>query len=155
MGHHSQDKWLQQSLGFVRSSSDQQWWELDPRVEMQIFAPFPERCYELPVSKWTATCNGEYFFTKISNYHNIFTRLHVALECLLTLFSGNFIVSNGTHQKKWTKAYIRGWHRRRRCVIVSMNGWMWGNIVKHFDWPLVRKARYKDIPFSIFLVQWL
>ena len=39
---------------------------------------------------------------------------------------------------------------RRRCVNVCMNGWMSGNIVKRFGWPLVTKnALYKCSPFTI------
>ena len=34
---------------------------------------------------------------------------------------------------------LRGW-LHRRCVNVCMNGWMLGNVVKRFEWPLNRKA---------------
>ena len=43
---------------------------------------------------------------------------------------------------------LRGW-RRRRCVNMCMNGWMFSNIVKLFEWPLVRKALHKYSPFII------
>ena len=33
---------------------------------------------------------------------------------------------------------LHGWYHRR-CVNVCMNGWMLGNIVKRFGWPLVTK----------------
>ena len=29
------------------------------------------------------------------------------------------------------------------CVNVCMNGWMWGSVVKRFEWPRVRKALFK------------
>ena len=33
----------------------------------------------------------------------------------------------------------------RECV---REWWMWGNIVKRFEWPMVRKALYKCSPFT-------
>ena len=36
------------------------------------------------------------------------------------------------------------------CVHVCANGWMWGNSVKRFEMPLVRKARYKCSSFTIY-----
>ena len=43
---------------------------------------------------------------------------------------------------------LHGW-LRRRCGNVCMNGWMLGNIVKCFKWPLVSKALYKCSSFTI------
>ena len=43
---------------------------------------------------------------------------------------------------------LHGWHRCW-CVNVCMIGWMWGHIVKRFEWPLVSKALHKCRPFII------
>ena len=43
---------------------------------------------------------------------------------------------------------LNGW-LQLRCASVCRNGWILGNIVKCFEWPLVRKALYKWSPFTI------
>ena len=64
------------------------------------------------------------------------------------LVTGRFLVLRCPWARRltWTApdklaVALHGW-RRRRCVNAWMNGWMWGNIVKRFEWPLSLNAVY-------------
>ena len=46
---------------------------------------------------------------------------------------------------------LHGWLRRRSVNLCPCEWWMWGNIVKSFGWPMVRKALYKCSPFTFII----
>ena len=51
----------------------------------------------------------------------------------------------------WRAGCRLAWSTPPSCVNVCMKGWMLGNIVKRFEWPLVRKALVRKCSlFTIF-----